>query len=258
MKTDIPLKKTMSTWADSVLGRYILSWEQEQIERAVAGPLGTHAIQLGLPELDGLRSSRIHYRGVALTQSPPALRPVPFEKVSTHNLRLALPELPFATQSIDLLILPHTLESTEHPHQLLREVERVLVPEGKLIIFGFNALSLWGLRQRLAQALGYTFLPVHASLIHLERLKDWLSLLGFELELGRFGGYRFPIQSQTTLNRTSYMEAAGDRWWPIFGAVYMLTAVKRVPAIRWVGPAATSTLSGEPALAAGFTSRQTP
>ena len=60
-------------------------------------------------------------------------------------------ELPFATHSIDLVVMPHILEFAEDPHQVLREVERVLVPEGHVVITGFNPASLWGLRQyRLA------------------------------------------------------------------------------------------------------------
>ncbi len=240
MKTDIPCKKNTSAWADSVLGRYILSWEQEQIDAAVADLFGYHAVQIGLPELDGLRNNRMAYRGLAFSHPAKAWTKKPPEQTAASMLHLALPELPFATQSIDLLILPHTLESTEHPHHLLREVERVLLPEGKLIIFGFNPFSLWGIRNRLAGLLGHTFLPTDAPLIELERLKDWLSLLGLELELGRFGCYRLPAQSQSLLDHFKYMEAAGDRWWPICGAIYMLTAIKRVRALSWVGPAISS------------------
>ena len=41
--------------------------------------------------------------------------------------------------------------------------------------------------------------------------------------------------SQPWLNRFEWMEPAGDRWWPVFGAVYSLTAVKRVRGMRLVG-----------------------
>ena len=59
--------------------------------------------------------------------------------------------LPFAAASLDLLLLPHTLELSLDPHATLREVERVLVPEGRVVISGLNPASLWGLRQRRAR-----------------------------------------------------------------------------------------------------------
>jgi ubiquinone/menaquinone biosynthesis C-methylase UbiE len=64
-------------------------------------------------------------------------------QVVTHDFG----ELPFATQSLDLVVLPHVLEFAAEPHQVLREVERVLIPEGQVIICGFNPSSLWGMRQ---------------------------------------------------------------------------------------------------------------
>jgi SAM-dependent methyltransferase len=146
-------------------------------------------------------------------------------------------ELPFESQSVDLLVMPHTLEFTADPHALLREAERVLVPEGRLIIVGFNSLSLWGVRQSLGQLNKRPFVPVEHDLIAFTRLKDWIKLLGFELSRGRFGCYRPPIGNAVWLERCRFMEPAGDRWWPIFGAVYLVTAVKRVKRMRLIGPA---------------------
>jgi len=56
-------------------------------------------------------------------------------------------QLPLASQSVDLVVLPHVLESHDHPHEVLRETERVLMPEGQVVISGFNTGSLWRLRQ---------------------------------------------------------------------------------------------------------------
>jgi len=158
-------------------------------------------------------------------------------------------ELPFESQSVDLLVMPHTLEFTEDPHALLREAERVLVPEGKLIIVGFNSLSLWGVRQSVAQLSRRPFLPADTDLIAFTRLKDWIKLLGFELSRGRFGCYRPPLGNQQWLDRCGFMESAGDRWWPIFGAVYLITAVKRVSRINLIGPAWKKKTAAVPALA---------
>ena len=118
---------------------------------------------------------------------------------------------------------------------LLREAERVLMPEGQLVILGFNSLSLWGARQAFGKMTGRPFVPAAQDLIAFTRIKDWLKLLGFELERGRFGCYRPPLAHENWLTRFAFMEAAGDRWWPIFGAAYMVTAVKRVRGMRLVG-----------------------
>jgi len=213
----------------------MLDWEQAQFDAAVADVFGFFALQCGLPQLDCLRAnrmpSRVHARfvaDVADQQETP--------ESSVNTVRLAhFEELPFESQSLDLVVLPHVLEFAHDPHQVLREVERVLRPEGRLIVSGLNPVSLWGARQVLGRALP-PFLPREGSFIGLPRLRDWLKLLGFELERGRYGCYRPPCTTQRWLERTEFMERAGDRWWPICGAVYMLAAVKRVRAMRLVGP----------------------
>ena len=100
--------------------------------------------------------------------------------------------LPFAANSLDLVVLPHTLELSPDPHATLREVERVLVPEGRVVICGLNPASLWGMRQRRAHlyrrlGFGELFLPEAGEFIGYWRMRDWLRLLSFEVESGRFG-----------------------------------------------------------------------
>ena len=69
------------------------------------------------------------------------------------------------------------------------------------------------------------------------RLRDWMKLLSFEIDSGHYGCYAPPCRTQKWLDRMQFMERAGDRWWPICGAVYMVSAVKRVRGMRLVGPA---------------------
>ena len=235
----------------------MLDWEQAQLDSVVSNVFGYHALQLGLPKLDALRENRMPSRALVLDaasgasapytypprwkESPaggaigspgPADRHAPAERAT---LWCDLLDLPFEAQSVDLLVMPHTLEFTRDPHRLLREAERVLMPEGQLVILGFNSLSLWGARQAFGKMTGRPFIPATQDLIAFTRIKDWLKLLGFELERGRFGCYRPPLAHENWLTRFAFMEAAGDRWWPIFGAAYMVTAVKRVRGMRLVG-----------------------
>jgi SAM-dependent methyltransferase len=225
-------------WFQTPAGQYLLDWERAHVDAAVADIFGYHALQLGVPELDGLRANRMPHQWLATEHTPPstdlAMRP--------QALHTDFAALPFPASSLDLVLLPHTMEFSSDPHATLREVERVLVPDGRVVICGLNPTSLWGLRQsrgRLCQKLGFgsLFLPDRGDFIGYWRLRDWLRLLGFEVEVGRLGCYRPAVRSDKWLQRMEWMDGAGARWWPIFGAAYFLVAVKRVRGMRLLGPA---------------------
>lgn len=243
----------LAAWLKTAPGRYLLAWEQARLDQEVVDSFGFHAIQLGLPELDGLRANRMPHRWVAsdsmqLPQPLPVPPPVD-GAMSTRPmlqpmaLHCEFDALPLPDASIDLVVLPHSLELARDPHLTLREVERVLVPEGRAVIVGFNPTSLWGLRQRLGRArrgMGFArerglFLPRAGDFIGYWRARDWLRLLGFEVEAGHFGCWRPPLASERWLQRFAWMDRIGDRWWPVLGAVYVICAVKRVRGMRLVG-----------------------
>ena len=144
-------------------------------------------------------------------------------------------DLPFATQSLDLVVLPHALEVVSDPHACLREVDRVMVAGGQVVITGFNALSLWGARQALGRLGGPLYLPQQGEFMSPRRVRDWLRLLSFEVTAGRYGCYRPAACTQVWLDRWRFMEKAGDRWWPMLGATYVLVATKRVRSMRLIG-----------------------
>jgi SAM-dependent methyltransferase len=213
--------QTLQDWFATPLGSYLLQQEQAYFDEAVADVFGFNAMQLGLPGVDLLRMNRIHLR---FTVGPePGVR-----------LRTAFDHLPIESNCIDLVVLPHVLEFSEQPHQILREVQRVLLPEGQLIVSGFNPRSLWGARRLLTrQRRDY---PWCGNFISLPRLKDWLALLDLEVMGGALGCYVPPFRQDKWLQRAQFMEAAGDRWWPISGGVYFLRAVKRVHGMRVIKP----------------------
>jgi SAM-dependent methyltransferase len=222
----------LSEFLCSPPGRYVLDWEQQQLDAAVADIFGYHAMQLGLPEIDALRENRMQLRFCAADRQLPAGANDGERRVAIIN---RYEELPIATHSIDLVVMPHILEFAADPHQVLREVERVLVPEGHVVITGFNPASFWGLRQFCTRLGASPYLPREGRFIALPRVKDWLKLLSFDLARGRFGCYAPSARSAAWLHRWRFLEKAGDRWWPVLGAVYMLTAVKRVRGMRLVG-----------------------
>jgi SAM-dependent methyltransferase len=231
----------LAAWLRSAPGQCLLRWEQQQLDQAVDDVFGYHALQLGLPELQGLRANRMPHRWVASDMTAAPLLQPELPDGFDPGLLCDFDALPFPNQSLDLVILPHALELSRDPHLTLREVERVLVPEGRVMILGFNPASMWGLRQRMGRARaamgrgGALYLPRAGEFLGYWRLRDWLRLLSFEVEGGRFGCFRPPYRSASWLERTAWMEEVGERWWPVFGAVYFLEAVKRVRGMRLVG-----------------------
>ena len=222
-------------WFETPPGQYLLDWERRCFEQGVADIFGYHGLQLGLPILDTLAANRMPHHWRAVDTTLPAWGGVAI------SLRTDFTALPFAPVSLDLVTLPHTLELSLDPHATLREVERVLVPEGRVVLSCINPVSLWGLAQRRARLYqrlggGRLYLPEVGEFIGYWRLRDWLRLLGFEVESVRFGCYRPAVRGQRALDRTAWMERLGDRWWPILGAAYFIVAIKRVHGMRLLSP----------------------
>jgi SAM-dependent methyltransferase len=216
-----PPPQSLSEWFTTApLGQYVLAREQAYHDAAVVDAFGFHALQLGLPEHDFLRANRIPFKCQVAPRGA--------------ALRAQFHDLPIASNSIDLLLLPHVLEFSAQPHQILREAHRVLMPEGQLVISGFNPWSLWGMRHFFNRM--YEAYPWRGRFIHLPRLKDWLKLLDMEIEAGQMSCYVPPCAQAKWLHRFDFMEDAGDRWWPIAGGVYFLRAIKRVRGMRVIVP----------------------
>ncbi len=256
----------LTDWLTTPPGEYLLAWEREQFDQSVSDIFGYHALQLGMPELPALQANRMPHKWLATTYMAEPGGVTSAAESSSLTNRTRRPRaafvtesvaLPFAASSLDLLVLPHTLDLSPDPHATLREVERVLVPEGKVVISGMNPASLWGMRQRRAHlyqrfGTGKLFLPEAGEFIGYWRLRDWLRLLSFEVESARFGCYRPAFETEKWLSRFEWMDKAGRRWWPIFGAVYFLVAVKRVRGMRLLEPAwrARKVVAGAPAAVA--------
>jgi len=226
---------TLQDWFQTPLGHYLLEKERSYLDDVTPDIFGFHALQLGMPGVDLLSESRISHK----------LRVASF---GAPDLFARCHELPIATQSIDLVVLPHVLEFAEEPLEILREVDRVMMPEGRLVIVGFNPWSLWGLRSSLGFSREAP--PWNGRFISLLRVKDWLALLGFDVSAGRLIAYAPPFDSQNVRRRFAFMEPAGDRWWAVGGAVYMLQAVKRVRGMRLLTPAWMEKAAREKALIA--------
>jgi SAM-dependent methyltransferase len=211
---------SLHDWFQTPLGEYALARERLWLDQTVPDIFGYHAIQLGMTQHNMLSESRISH---CVTVGPEAGAQVPAQ----------FHELPFETQSIDLAVLPHVLEFSENPHAILREVDRVMRPEGRILIVGFNPWSLFGVK-KLWSSRGY---PWQGQFVSLVRMKDWLQLLGFEPSAGRLACYIPPCETPKWQKRWQFLEQAGDRWWGVSGGIYMLEAIKRVHGVRLMTPA---------------------
>ena len=207
------------SWLETPLGQLLLRQESRIVEEALDGLFGEECLQLGLwgEPKTFLRFART--QRTACIASP--LNVLQSEAPSAYG---RMHRLPIAADSIDTVILPHTLDFSGRQHEILREIHRVLRSDGQLIILGFKPGGLWGLR-RLIPGAG---LPPHVhNLISDRQLSDWLKLLDLRIHGMTRYFFRWPLTG-IHVAQSSLWEERGQRWWPEFAACYMLTAQKRV------------------------------
>ncbi len=217
--------RVLVDWYKQPLGQRLLDAEQRLLDEVLPELFGYHLIQLGSPtEQDLLRNSRIHHRSI-IDESPSS----PWVTCCA-----AADALPIASDSVDVVVMPHTLEYAQDPHQVLREVDRILIPEGHAVIMGFNPWSFWG-GWRLAAKFGDHF-PWNGVFRSLSRIKDWCKLLGFDTLICRHYFYRPPIKHSGIMSKLQFMERVGDRWQLPFAAGYLLLTRKRESMLTPVRP----------------------
>lgn len=203
---------------DGSLGRDLLRLERSIVDGMVSDVFGFNAIQIGGYGHDFLSISRIPNKFI-------------LSELESTDIKGLSHQTPIKSSSIDLVVLPHGLEFSVNPHSVIREVERILVPGGRFVISAFNPASLWGVRHTFLKYLS-TKNRTSPELLSLWRVKDWLKLLSIEIEAGRWAYYRVPIKNAKWRERSAFMESVGDRWWPIFGGIYVLKGIKRVRGMR--------------------------
>lgn len=204
-------------WFNSPLGRSLQGMEAHHLRAVLPNLYGTVAAQLGqIGQLDLMDACIAPTRILLDHHAGP-----------DGCVVRGLPEaLPLDTKSADVLILPHTLDFCDDPHQVLREVSRVLRPEGHVVILGFNPMSLWGFRRLIAHRPRVA--PWCGKFFRLSRIKDWLALLDFETTHGTMLYYRPPLRNEGFMHRLHFLDKMGDRWWPMMAGVYLVVAKKRV------------------------------
>lgn len=220
LQDDLPQDSgILESWFSGWLGQYLLRAERNNISRVLPDLFGYHLVKLGLPaDTRLIESSRINHKVIVATSTEP---PVP----GVHLIS-AMQAFPIATDSLDVVVLHHVLEFERNPHQILRELERVLIGEGHAVIIGFNPWSLWGLWRLLRAWRGRA--PWNGKFIGMARLRDWLQLLDFEMIRSDYFFYRPPLENRLIMRKLAFLEQLGHFCWRYFGGIYIVAAKKRV------------------------------
>lgn len=258
---------SLPDWLHTPPGRIAQAWEQRRFDAAVVDIFGYNAMQFGLPQLHALAANRMPQRWQAVPAWPMKNQRMVARTEGENDIAVVADSaaLPFDTTSLDLMALPHTLELSRDPRATLREVHRVLVHEGHVAITGFNPWGAWARREQRARlyryfGVGLPYLPAPCTPIRLGRLKDWLLLLGFEIEQVQWGCYQPALRSARGLQRFDWLDRLGERRENFLGSLYFVLAVKRTPGVRLIGPAwkRVPTVAGAPASVARRHGQTTP
>lgn len=209
-------------WLGAGLGSALLEAEQTVIDHALDGIFGEHLLQIGCW---GHESGLI---GRARTQHAATV----YIDGQHGNVAADLTRLPFANDSVDAILLPHTLDLASSPHDVVREAHRVLRSDGQLMILGFKPVGLWGLRRVISRG---QFPPGVAQIIGDRKLKDWLRLLDLRVQHEQRFFFRWPTERNLNLTSDRW-ESFGQRWFPELAACYFLQARKRVATITPIRP----------------------
>jgi SAM-dependent methyltransferase len=219
---------SVNRWFCQYPGSALLDEERSCLEALGHHCFGYYLLQVGSigGEMPGLVPERLRSRIMVAPERP--VIPI------AGWIRGSPDRLPIASDSVDVVLLFHTMDFYHDPHQTLREVERVLIPEGRVIIVGFNPWSLWGLRRLFSGRSGRP--PWNGRFISIHRIHDWLSLLGFRIETTRPLMFRPPLRQRLLMERLDLLERSGKHWWPALSGAYIVEAVKRVSTLTPIKP----------------------
>ncbi|MEJ2529207.1 MAG: class I SAM-dependent methyltransferase [Gammaproteobacteria bacterium] len=165
----------LQAWFGQYPGRALLEQETACLNELLPQIFGYYLVQLGMAGMydEAMGECRVGCHLVLASNKN-------IENIAVDT-RVDMLQLPIATESVDAVLVPHTLDFTYDPHRVLREIERILIPEGRILITGFNPWSVWGIYRLLLKR--KKSLPWCAQFISIPRLQDWLRLLDFNGEL---------------------------------------------------------------------------
>lgn len=208
----------MDHWIYHPHGRYLLEAERKALASLLPRYFGYHLLQLGGPlHFDLLETSLINHHIRLADEVAPGF--------DGSSVKADFDEMPFLPDSIDLVVMPHTLDRLQKPQALLKSVYDVLIPEGHVIILGYNAWSLWRLAKIWRR---HDALLQRAQFHGAGQVRRWLNHAGFQIVYHKSVAHRPPISNEAWLKRFLFLEPMGQLLWPHLGAVHLIVAKKRV------------------------------
>lgn len=205
-------------WLAQFLGTRILEAEQKLLTRIYAERYGKYAVLVGVPRQAMLLKSSVMSNHVVIS-------PLINKHKHIQNIESDFYELPIIPGSVDLVILPHTLEFIDNPHRLLVEACRIVKPEGDIIILGFNPFSLWGLKKYLTKNKN---IPWNGNFIGASKVIKWLKLADFQIIQQEMLLFRPPVSKEKVFQKLQFLEWIGGKCFTPFGGVYALIAKAKV------------------------------
>lgn len=177
-------------WLATGSGRALLAEEARQVAIALESVFGDQFLQIGQWGPAGLftRYARTRRRAILAASPGPGV-----DCVS------ALDDLAVASDSVDAVLLPHVLETADDPYGILRDVDRILRPDGHVVVLGFNALGWWGARHYLSR---HRFPSGVQRMLSEHRLRDWLRLLSYSVQPAVFYHYEPPLLGPAPYDQT--------------------------------------------------------
>ena len=236
-------------WLDGCLGRVLMADEQALVGDMLAElpPFQDSlaiAPQSYAPLLDTVAERSRHRHVLAPAAAGDGLGGDPGGTRRPSSLVWGLPEaLPFASAELDLVVLVHTLEFSRSPYRVVAEAERVLAPNGRLLVLTFNPLSLFGLARPwlLRQSRNGPWPGRFLTAIHVRRMLESTQLAP---ERSRYVFFRPPVASERALRVTRFLERLPGRHNLPWGAVTCIQARKEEPGVTLLGPAYRAELAG--------------
>ncbi|HFE37123.1 MAG TPA: methyltransferase domain-containing protein [Gammaproteobacteria bacterium] len=223
----IDMRHKLREWYKTPAGQALYQQEKQALEEVLPNLFGYNILQLSSHTAhDYLDKSLIRHQIIADYDSQGV--------DSRINVAINAHQLPIACDSTDVVLMPHTLDVDMNPHLVLREADRILVPEGRVVVLGFNPWSSWGGRHLCN--LWHGVPPYSLRFISPARLKDWLVLLGFEIESVSMFFFRPPISRPVFMEKFKFMDKWGEKFWPAFGADYLVVAKKQVSTLTPIKP----------------------
>jgi SAM-dependent methyltransferase len=181
----------LATWFQTPLGATLLQKEARLLVQGVRRFHGDSMLWLGPIPMPGVELDRCMVRH-RLYGAMPGFHGRPGDASTSGTYIGNIEALPFSSGSLDAVVMHHALDCCSDPRAAMREVCKVLRPGGRLLICGFNPISLWGVRRLTARLFDDAFSDVR--FVNPWRLLDWMAVLGIEADEGmQYLMYRPPL-----------------------------------------------------------------